>query len=82
MGAIRARIMVSEDGSITGVAPGLAPGEHEATILIDDGPAEPRVRPEALASVHAIQRRLASLPVRDDRPAEDLLGYDERGLFA
>ncbi len=30
----------------------------------------------------AIRRRCAALPVIDDRPAEKILGYDERGLPA
>lgn len=30
----------------------------------------------------AIRRRCASLPVLDDRPADELLGYDEHGLPA
>lgn len=30
----------------------------------------------------AIRRRCAALPVIDDRPAEEILGYDERGLPA
>jgi len=29
-----------------------------------------------------IRRRCAALPVIDDRPAEKILGYDERGLPA
>lgn len=28
----------------------------------------------------AIRRRCAALPVIDDRPADQILGYDERGL--
>ena len=28
----------------------------------------------------AIGRRCARLPVRDSRPADEILGYDERGL--
>jgi antitoxin VapB len=30
--------------------------------------------------VRRIQERLARLPVLDDRPADDILGYDEHGL--
>ena len=33
-----------------------------------------------LASLRAIQRRVAKLPTRDDRPAEEILGYDDDGL--
>jgi antitoxin VapB len=32
------------------------------------------------AGVRRIQERLARLPVRDPRPADQLLGYDEHGL--
>lgn len=30
--------------------------------------------------LRAIQRSYASLPVLDDRPADEILGYDEHGL--
>lgn len=30
--------------------------------------------------LRAIARRCASLPVRDARPADEILGYDEHGL--
>jgi antitoxin VapB len=30
----------------------------------------------------AIRRRCAALPVLDNRPADEILGYDERGLPA
>lgn len=33
-----------------------------------------------LERLNDIAHHCAHLPVRDDRPAEDLLGYDERGL--
>ena len=33
-----------------------------------------------LAQVREIQKFVASLPVRDPRPADEMLGYDERGL--
>jgi antitoxin VapB len=32
------------------------------------------------AEVLWIARRIASRPIRDDRPAEAIIGYDERGL--
>ncbi|HET6566875.1 MAG TPA: type II toxin-antitoxin system VapB family antitoxin [Rhodothermales bacterium] len=32
------------------------------------------------AEVRRIQDRIARLPVRDDRPADEIIGYDERGL--
>jgi antitoxin VapB len=30
--------------------------------------------------LEAIRKRCASLPVRDSRPADEILGYDEHGL--
>lgn len=44
-----------------------------------------RARRNALNSQHAarirrIQERIARLPVRDPRPPDEILGYDEHGL--
>jgi antitoxin VapB len=44
-----------------------------------------RVRPAArtrqrLARLRAIQRRVARLPTRDGRSADEILGYDAQGL--
>jgi antitoxin VapB len=33
-----------------------------------------------LARLRAIQDRVARLPIRDARPADEILGYDEHGL--
>jgi antitoxin VapB len=33
-----------------------------------------------LARLRRIQGRVAALPTRDDRPADEILGYDEHGL--
>lgn len=33
-----------------------------------------------LAEMRAISRRVAQLPERDNRSADDIVGYDERGL--
>lgn len=42
-----------------------------------------RSRPIALREeLAAIRRRCAALPVLDDRSAEEILGYDDRGLPA
>ena len=42
---------------------------------------EERCRGRASAEhLLAIARRYAARPVRDDRPADEILGYDERGL--
>lgn len=34
-----------------------------------------------LAAIRAIQERVAKLPVLDDRSDDEILGYDENGLF-
>lgn len=39
-----------------------------------------RERQEPLSEVAEIQVFVASLPVRDDRPPDEILGYDEYGL--
>lgn len=40
-----------------------------------------RTRPVALhEELAAIRQRCSALPVLDDRTADDILGYDERGL--
>lgn len=39
-----------------------------------------RARRGVGVEVRRIQERLARLPVLDDRPADDILGYDEHGL--
>jgi antitoxin VapB len=33
-----------------------------------------------LAEMRAISRRIAKLPNRDTRPADEIIGYDENGL--
>ncbi len=41
----------------------------------------PRKRARSLADeLDAIAKRCAALPVLDDRPADEILGYDEHGL--
>lgn len=43
-----------------------------------------RNRPAALAlaeRLRQISERCAALPERDPRPADEILGYDDRGLF-
>jgi antitoxin VapB len=39
-----------------------------------------RRRAEIAAGIRRIQERLARLPVRDPRPADEILGYDQHGL--
>jgi len=36
--------------------------------------------PSLVDEIAAIGRRCAALPVFDDRPADEILGYDEHGL--
>jgi antitoxin VapB len=36
--------------------------------------------PRVTEAIREIQERVAKLPVIDDRPADELLGYDETGL--
>lgn len=36
--------------------------------------------PKLAEELSAIRRRCSALPVLDPRPADDILGYDERGL--
>lgn len=36
--------------------------------------------PDLFKVVRKIQGRVARLPVRDDRPADEILGYDDQGL--
>lgn len=36
--------------------------------------------PDLFEDVRRIQERVAHLPVQDARPADEIIGYDERGL--
>jgi hypothetical protein len=80
---IKTRIRVAPDGTLTGRASGLTPGEHEAEIaLVDIG--NDATRPDAetlLARVRAIQEEMAQLPVLDERIPDEIVGYNERGHF-
>jgi hypothetical protein len=83
MTTIKTRICVAPDGTLTGQAAGLPPGEHEAEIaLVDTNKSVGR--PDAatlLARVRAIQEEMAQLPVLDERTSDEIIGYDERGHF-
>lgn len=81
MTIIRAHIRVSPDGTLTGSAPGAAPGEHDAAIILSPAPRSPAQQAEAIAAIRAIQQAVARLPVLDSRPADEIIGYDEHGLF-
>ena len=38
-------------------------------------------RPTLAERLRRISERCAALPERDPRPADEILGYDDRGLF-
>ena len=51
------------------------------TVEIADQNLQPRLSKEDyLATIHDIMDRLIALPLKDDRPLEDML-YDEHGLL-
>jgi hypothetical protein len=83
MATIKTRICVASDGTLTGHANGLPPGEHEAEIaLVDSGKGAAQSDTETvLARVRAIQEEVARLPVLDKRTPEEIIGYNERGHF-
>jgi hypothetical protein len=83
MTTVKTRIHVAPDGSLTGRASGLPPGEHEAEIALMDT-SEGATRMDAdtlLARVRGIQEEVARLPVLDSRSADEIIGYNERGHF-
>lgn len=82
MSVIYARIHIAPDGTMTGTARGVAPGEHDAAIILSRPSASPRGQAEALEVIHQIQREIAQLPVLDHRSADEIIGYDADGLFA
>jgi len=83
MRTIKTRINVAPDGTLTGRASGLPPGEHEAEIALV-GTSSGAARPDTetlLARVRAIQQEVAQLPVLDGRSTDEIIGYNERGHF-
>lgn len=78
---ILAHIRVSPDGTLIGSAPGAAPGEHDAAIILSPDPRPPAAQAEAIAAIRAIQEAVALLPILDPRPPDDIIGYNENGLF-
>ena len=83
MTTVKTRIRVAPDGTLTGRASGLPPGEHEAEIaLVDIGKSvdSPDVH-LLLARVRAIQQEIAQLPVLDKRSSDEIIGYNKRGHF-
>ena len=82
MTVIITRIRVAPDGTISGRAPPLVPaGEHQAEIILHPEPPGPEIEAETLAAIRQIQDELARLPVLDPRSPDEIIGYDERGLF-
>jgi hypothetical protein len=83
MTTVKARIRIAPDGTLTGQASGLPVGEHEAEIvLIDTEKRAARLDADTLLTrVRAIQEELARLPVLDERSADEIIGYNERGHF-
>lgn len=83
MATIKTRIRVAPDGTITGQASGLSPGEHEVEIaLVKSARATAGSDGDTLlARVREIQEEVARLPVLDNRSPDEIIGYDERGHF-
>jgi len=83
MTTVKTRIRIAPDGSLSGKASGLPPGEHEAEIALTDTSSN-ATRMDAdklLARVRVIQREVARLPVLDSRSPDEIIGYNERGHF-
>lgn len=82
MNEIRTRIHIAADGTITGRAPrDVPPGDHEASIVLSPSFPPRPIPPDAAARIRALQRGLARLPVLDTRAPDEILGYDQDGLF-
>lgn len=80
---VKTRINVAKDGTLSGPANGLPPGEHDAEIVLaGSGPSPPpHNRRDLLMRVRAIRAELAALPVLDDRGPDEIIGYNQRGHF-
>ena len=82
MTVVKTHLRVAPDGTLSGRAAGLPPGEHEAEITLLDAGAKQRRDPAALlAQVRAIQAEIARMPVLDDRTPDEIVGYDKLGHF-
>jgi hypothetical protein len=83
MTMVKARIRVAPDGTLSGRAPGLPAGEHDAEIVLLDAARQDKRfdADELLARVRLIQAEVAQLPVFDTRIPDEILGYNERGHF-
>lgn len=81
MNPVRTRLHVAADGTISGRAPAdLPPGDHDAEIIVS-ARKPPSAPAELWARIRALQDEVASLPVLDPRAPEEILGYNEAGLF-
>jgi hypothetical protein len=83
MTMVKARIRVAPDGTLSGRAPGLPAGGHDAEIVLLDAARQDKGfdADELLARVRLIQAEVAQLPVFDTRIPDEILGYNERGHF-
>ena len=81
MTTIKTRIRVGPDGSLSGRAPGLPAGDHDAEIAVLEATSKP-ARLDAsrlLGRIRAIQAEIAQLPVLDPRSPDEIIGYNEHG---
>jgi hypothetical protein len=80
---VKTRILISPDGTLTGCARGLPPGEHDAEVALIVNVSRPARTDAAslLARVREIQREIARLPVLDRRSPDEIIGYNDRGYF-
>ena len=74
------RLHVTEDGRVFGEAKGIPAGDHDVAIILHQRGPHPAPE-QALAAIHALQDEIARLPVLDPRKPDEILGYDETGLF-
>ena len=81
MTKIKTRIRVGPDGSLSGRAPGLPAGEHDAEIAVLEDLSKPaRLNASRLLGcIRAIQAEIAQLPVLDPRSPDEIIGYNEHG---
>lgn len=79
---VRIRLRVAEDGTVTGRVPDGGPaGEHDAEVILPPPDRKGFAPAEMRETIRALQDELARLPVLDSRTPEDILGYNENGLF-
>lgn len=82
MTIVRTRLHVAADGTITGRAPrAIPPGDHDAEIAVEPAPASASAEAGIWHNIRALQDEIAALPVLDARTSEEILGYNETGLF-